>query len=121
MARGGSALTVAGLSGMGDLVLTCTGELSRNRTVGVELGKGRKLEEVLAGLGHVAEGVKTAKSAYGLAEKLGVDCPIIREVYLALYEGKPAKEALGALMSRELGYEFDRAAIARATLKKEEA
>lgn len=121
MVRGGSALTVAGLSGMGDLVLTCTGELSRNRTVGVELGKGRKLEDILAGLGHVAEGVKTAKSAQGLAEKLGVDCPITREVYLALYEGKSAKDALGALMSRELGYEFDRAAIARATLKKEES
>ncbi len=120
MARGGSALTVAGLSGMGDLVLTCTGELSRNRTVGFELGRGRSLEEILGGLGHVAEGVKTAKSAYGLAERLGVDCPIIREVHAVLYEGKPARDALGALMSRELGFEFDRAAIARATLKKEE-
>ncbi len=120
MARGGSALTVAGLSGMGDLVLTCTGELSRNRTVGVELGKGRSLTEILSGLGHVAEGVKTAKSAYGLAEKLGVDCSIIREVYRVLYEDKPAQDALGALMSGELGFEFDRAAIARATLKKED-
>src|SRR5262249_20081939 len=67
MTRGGSALTLAGLAGMGDLVLTCTGELSRNRTVGFEMGKGKKLAEVLAGLGHVAEGVKTTKSAFDLS------------------------------------------------------
>jgi glycerol-3-phosphate dehydrogenase (NAD(P)+) len=114
MKRGGSALTLAGLAGMGDLVLTCTGELSRNRTVGVELGKGRKLDEILAGLGHVAEGVKTAKSAYDLATKLGVEMPITREVYRALYENKPAARAVVDLMERELGPEFEREAMPHA-------
>lgn len=106
MARGGQALTLAGLAGMGDLVLTCTGELSRNRTVGVELGRGRKLSEILAGLGHVAEGVKTAKSAYDLSLKLGVDMPITRETYAVLYDDKPVIEAVRDLMGRELGPEF---------------
>jgi glycerol-3-phosphate dehydrogenase (NAD(P)+) len=117
MARGGSALTLAGLAGMGDLVLTCTGELSRNRTVGYEMGKGRRLGEALAGLGHVAEGVKTAKSAYDLARKLDVEMPITGEVYAVLYEDKPVERAVRDLMARELGYEFDPRAIARATLK----
>ena len=115
MARGGSALTVAGLAGMGDLVLTCTGELSRNRTVGVELGKGRKLGDILAGLGHVAEGVKTARAAFDLGKKLGVEMPITREVHAVLYDDKPVHSAVHDLMSRELGYEFDPAYIARAT------
>jgi glycerol-3-phosphate dehydrogenase (NAD(P)+) len=84
--------------------------------VGVEMGKGRTLEDVLAGLGHVAEGVKTAKSAYDLSVKLGVEMPITHEVYAVLYEGKPLTRAVHDLMSRELGYEFDPAAIARATL-----
>jgi glycerol-3-phosphate dehydrogenase (NAD(P)+) len=106
LARGGQALTLAGLAGMGDLVLTCTGELSRNRTVGIELGRGRKLQEILAGLGHVAEGVKTAKSAHELALKLGVEMPIVHETYRVLYEDKPAMEAVRDLMSRELGPEF---------------
>jgi glycerol-3-phosphate dehydrogenase (NAD(P)+) len=106
MARGGSPLTLAGLAGMGDLVLTCTGELSRNRTVGVELGRGRKLGEVLASLGHVAEGVKTAKSAYDLSLKLSVDMPIMREVYAVLYDDKPLEKAVADLMARELGPEF---------------
>jgi glycerol-3-phosphate dehydrogenase (NAD(P)+) len=117
MARGGSALTLAGLAGMGDLVLTCTGELSRNRTVGYEMGKGRKLPDVLSGLGHVAEGVKTAKSGNDLSRKLGVDMPITREVYAVLYESKPVDRALADLMSRELGHEFDPRAVARATLR----
>jgi glycerol-3-phosphate dehydrogenase (NAD(P)+) len=117
MARGGSALTLAGLAGMGDLVLTCTGELSRNRTVGYEMGKGRKLAEVLASLGHVAEGVKTSKSAHDLGKKLGVDMPITREVYAVLYEDKPVQKAVEDLMSRELGHEFDPRAVARATLR----
>ncbi|MGH7297056.1 MAG: NAD(P)H-dependent glycerol-3-phosphate dehydrogenase [Polyangiaceae bacterium] len=117
MARGGSALTLAGLAGMGDLVLTCTGELSRNRTVGYEMGKGRKLADVLAGLGHVAEGVKTARSAHDLAGKLGVDMPITAEVYSVLYEDKPVERAVADLMSRELGHEFDPRAVARATLR----
>jgi glycerol-3-phosphate dehydrogenase (NAD(P)+) len=113
MARGGQPLTLAGLAGMGDLVLTCTGELSRNRTVGVELGKGRKLADVLAGLGHVAEGVKTAKSAYDISKKLGVEMPIMAEVYQVLYEDKPLSKAVVDLMARELGPEFEPEALSR--------
>ncbi len=100
--KGGQPLTVAGLSGMGDLVLTCTGELSRNRTVGFELGKGRQLPEILATLGHVAEGVKTAKSAYDLSVREGVDMPIAHEVYKVLYEGKSPRQAVVDIMTREL-------------------
>jgi glycerol-3-phosphate dehydrogenase (NAD(P)+) len=106
MAKGGSALTLAGLAGLGDLVLTCTGELSRNRTVGFELGRGRKLDEVLATLGHVAEGVKTTKSAYDLGAKLGVEMPITTEVYRVLYEGKAPRQAVADLMARSLRPEF---------------
>jgi glycerol-3-phosphate dehydrogenase (NAD(P)+) len=106
MARGAAPLTLAGLAGVGDLVLTCTGELSRNRTVGIELGRGRTLRETLASLGHVAEGVKTAKSAYDLSMKLSVDMPIMREVYAVLYEDKPLAQAVRDLMARELGPEF---------------
>lgn len=102
VAKGADPLTLAGLSGMGDLVLTCTGELSRNRTVGVELGKGRSLDDVLAGLGHVAEGVKTAKSAYDLAQKLGVEIPICSESYQVLYEGKSPQEAVRDVLTRPL-------------------
>ena len=103
--RGANPLTVAGLSGMGDLVLTCTGELSRNRTVGYEMGKGRSLEDVLATLGHVAEGVKTAKSAYDLGLKLDVDMPITQEVYRVLYEQKSPRQAVVDLMTRALSRE----------------
>jgi glycerol-3-phosphate dehydrogenase (NAD(P)+) len=106
IAKGGSALTLAGLAGLGDLVLTCTGELSRNRTVGFELGRGRTLDEVLAKLGHVAEGVKTTKSAYDLGVKLGVDLPITSEVYHVLYEGKSPRQAVSDLMTRSLRPEF---------------
>jgi len=100
--KGGNLLTVAGLSGMGDLVLTCTGDLSRNRTVGFELGKGRKLDDILASLGHVAEGVKTCKSAYDLSVREGVDMPITHEVYKVLYEGKSPRQAVVDIMTREL-------------------
>ncbi len=103
--RGANPLTVAGLSGMGDLVLTCTGELSRNRTVGYEMGKGRSLDDVLATLGHVAEGVKTAKSAYDLGIKLDVDMPITQEVYHVLYEQKSPRQAVADLMTRALSRE----------------
>jgi glycerol-3-phosphate dehydrogenase (NAD(P)+) len=108
VARGGSPLTLAGLAGMGDLVLTCTGELSRNRTVGVELGKGKRLAEILAHLGHVAEGVKTTKSAYDLSKKLGVDMPITVEIYKVIYEDKPIERAVSDLMGRELVSEFEK-------------
>ena len=98
----GDPLTLAGLAGMGDLVLTCTGDLSRNRQVGLELGKGRKLADVLAGMTMVAEGVKTAKSAYELSVKRGVNMPIVHEAYRILYEDRPPLEAMNALMTREL-------------------
>jgi len=100
--KGGNLLTVAGLSGMGDLVLTCTGDLSRNRTVGVELGKGRKLADILAGLGHVAEGVKTAKSAYDLGVRQAIEMPITVEVYQVLYQDKDPKQAVVDIMTRAL-------------------
>ncbi len=104
--KGGDQRTLAGLAGLGDLVLTCTGELSRNRTVGMELGKGRKLDEVLSGLGHVAEGVKTARSVYHLARQLGVELPICAEAYRVLHEGKSTAQALDDLLSRPLKAEF---------------
>jgi glycerol-3-phosphate dehydrogenase (NAD(P)+) len=106
VARGGEAITLAGLAGIGDLVLTCTGDLSRNRTVGVELGKGRKLDDIIGNLGHVAEGVKTTKSAYDLSKRLGVELPIITSVYQVLYENKPVVDAVRDLMGRELTAEF---------------
>ncbi len=102
IAKGGNVLTLAGLSGLGDLILTCTGELSRNRTVGFELGQGRKLADVLNSLGHVAEGVTTAHSAYHLAQSLGVDLPISSEVYHVLYENKPVADAVRDVLARPL-------------------
>lgn len=109
LAMGAQASTFAGLAGMGDLVLTCTGDLSRNRTVGMQLGQGKKLADILSGMRMVAEGVKTAESAYRLAGKLGVEMPITEQVYLVLYEDKPARQAVIDLMTRELkaeGMEF---------------
>ncbi len=100
--KGGQEHTLAGLSGLGDLVLTCTGELSRNRTLGFELGRGKELAAVEQALGHVAEGVVTAKSAYHLAERLGVDLPISSEVYRVLYEHKPVSEAVRDVLGRPL-------------------
>jgi len=105
MVKGGSALTLAGLAGLGDLVLTCTGAASRNRTVGLELGKGRTLKEILAGMTQVAEGVRTAKSARDLSIKLNVDMPITQEVYNVLYEDKPVRQAVTDLMTRTLSRE----------------
>lgn len=97
---GGNPLTLAGLAGMGDLVLTCTGELSRNRKVGMELGRGRSLDDILKEMKQVAEGVKTAKSARDLSLKVGVELPICEQVYRIAYEGTPAKAAVAALMGR---------------------
>jgi glycerol-3-phosphate dehydrogenase (NAD(P)+) len=101
-AMGANPATFSGLAGMGDLVLTCTGDLSRNRTVGRELGRGRKLEEILGGMKMVAEGVKTTLSAYQLACKLGVEVPITEQAYRILYEGKDPRQAVADLMLREL-------------------
>jgi glycerol-3-phosphate dehydrogenase (NAD(P)+) len=102
MAMGGNLQTFSGLAGMGDLVLTCTGGLSRNRTLGTRLGKGEKLDDILKNAKTVAEGVKTAKAARALANKFEVDMPIVEEVYQLLYEGKDPKAAVKDLMSREL-------------------
>ena len=99
---GGAAETFAGLAGMGDLVLTCTGDLSRNRSVGLELGKGRKIDEIIGGMQMIAEGVQTTLSTYQLAEKLGVDVPIIEQMYLILYQDKDPRQAVTDLMLRDL-------------------
>jgi glycerol-3-phosphate dehydrogenase (NAD(P)+) len=107
VAKGASPLTIAGLAGMGDLVLTCTGDLSRNRTIGFELGRGKRLEDAIRELGHVAEGVKTAQSAHDLSHRMGVDMPITEQVYLALFEDKPARDAVSELMGRALRPELD--------------
>lgn len=101
-AKGGQPLTVAGLAGLGDLILTCTGDLSRNRKVGFELGRGRALADVLSSLGHVAEGVTTAKSAYDLAARLGVELPICSQVYAVLYGDRTPEAAVDELLSRPL-------------------
>lgn len=106
VARGANPITLSGLAGLGDLVLTCTGELSRNRRVGMELGKGKSLEEILGGLGQVAEGVATARSSRALAKKLGVEVPITDQVYAILHEGKDPKQAVAELMTREPKPEF---------------
>jgi glycerol-3-phosphate dehydrogenase (NAD(P)+) len=100
-AKGAQAETFAGLAGMGDLVLTCTGDLSRNRTVGIELGRGRKLGEILGGMRMVAEGVKTTLSAYQLAQKLGVVMPITEQMYQILYQDKAPRQAVSELMMRQ--------------------
>ncbi len=97
---GGNPLTLSGLAGMGDLVLTCTGELSRNRRVGIALGKGQKLEDILKEMKQVAEGVKTARAARDLAVKTGVELPICEQVYQIMYEGKNPKAAVLDLMGR---------------------
>ena len=102
MAKGANPLTLAGLSGMGDLVLTCTGDLSRNRNVGLQIGQGKSLKEILGSMQMVAEGVRTAKSAKALSDRDGVDMPITQQVYAMLYEDKPPLEAVGDLMTRPL-------------------
>ena len=106
--QGANPLTLAGLAGMGDLVLTCTGDLSRNRSVGMELGRGRKLPEILASMTMVAEGVKTTKSAFDLAAKIGVTMPIVGEMHEVLYGAKSPTEAVVALMTRTPRPERDR-------------
>lgn len=103
---GANPLTLSGLAGMGDLVLTCTGGLSRNRTLGYQLGQGRKIEEILADMNMVAEGVKTSKSIYQLSKKLDVEMPICEQVYYVIYEGKDVREAVADLMKRDLKREM---------------
>jgi glycerol-3-phosphate dehydrogenase (NAD(P)+) len=100
--EGANLETLMGLAGLGDLVLTCTGSLSRNRFVGQELGKGRTLDEITSGLNEIAEGVKTTLAVKKLAERVGVDMPITNEVHAVLYEGKLASAAANQLMTRPL-------------------
>ena len=101
VAVGARRETFAGLAGMGDLVLTCTGSLSRNRTVGYRLGQGASLEEILADMSAVAEGVRNAEAVCALADRHGVEMPITREVHAIVHEGRDPAEALAALMSRD--------------------
>lgn len=100
VALGGSAETLMGLTGVGDLILTCTGGLSRNRRVGIALGQGRTLADTLAALGHVAEGVQCARAVKASAERLGVDMPITVAVSAILFDGLAPREALGHLLAR---------------------
>ena len=104
---GANPHTFAGLTGVGDLVLTCTGDLSRNHTVGKKIGEGKQLDQILAEMRMVAEGVKTAKSVYNLSCELGVDMPISHEVYHILYEGLKPQKALHRLMTRDLKNEIE--------------
>lgn len=106
-AMGADARTFYGLSGMGDLVLTCTGALSRNHTVGMRLGQGESLPQILGGMQAVAEGVRTSRAALGLAARHGVDMPIVREVCAVLFEGKPCRRAVTDLMERAARAETD--------------
>ncbi len=103
---GGNAETLFGLSGAGDLILTCTGDLSRNRSVGILLGQGRPLAEILRDLGHVAEGVYTVREVHVLARRLEVDMPICAAVYRVLYEHVPAANAVEDLLNRAPNSEF---------------
>ncbi len=100
MKLGAHPLTVSGLSGMGDLVLTCTGDLSRNRHVGIELGRGKKLPQILDEMTMVAEGVKTTKSAFELTQRLGVPMPLIEGMYRILYEQADPRHEVAELMAR---------------------
>jgi len=103
---GADTKTLSGLAGMGDLILTATGSLSRNRTLGVRLGQGEKLADITASVNTIAEGVKTTSAAYELAKKTETDMPILNALYKILYENKPAGEAVKELMSRSLKDEF---------------
>jgi glycerol-3-phosphate dehydrogenase (NAD(P)+) len=100
MRLGANPLTFAGLAGLGDLVLTCTGDLSRNRQVGLKLGQGQFIENILKEMSMIAEGVKTTSSVYALAEKYKVDMPITNQVYKVLYEGLDPKDAVNELLKR---------------------
>ncbi|MBP9943982.1 MAG: NAD(P)-dependent glycerol-3-phosphate dehydrogenase [Desulfomicrobium sp.] len=101
-AMGARPATFMGLSGMGDLVLTCTGDLSRNRRVGLAIGRGQTLDEVLAGMHNVAEGVKTAQAVHALGVKRGIELPITAQVHAVLFEGKSPAAAVRELMTRPL-------------------
>jgi glycerol-3-phosphate dehydrogenase (NAD(P)+) len=105
VAMGGKPQTLAGLAGLGDLVLTCTGDLSRNRTVGMELARGRKLEEIVSSMKMVAEGVKTTNVAVELAKRYSVEMPIAEQMYQMLHFGCSPQQAIRRLMERSLKVE----------------
>ncbi len=105
VAMGADPVTFSGLSGLGDLVLTCTGDLSRNRTVGLKLGQGKKLPEILDEMEMVAEGVKTTKSVHDLVSRMKIEMPILDQVYEILYNGKDCSTAVIDLLTRELKVE----------------
>jgi glycerol-3-phosphate dehydrogenase (NAD(P)+) len=107
VALGANAQTFAGLSGVGDLVLTCSGDASRNRRVGLALGQGRAMADILAEMKQIAEGVKTAKVAHALAHRIDVDAPIIDAMYKVIHENLPAREAVAQLLSRPMRHERD--------------
>jgi len=106
-AVGADPRTIAGLSGMGDLVLTCTGDLSRNRTVGIRLGRGESLEAIVSSMREVAEGVHNTRSSYELAGELGVEMPIVEQMYAVIEQGKDPRRAMLDLMSRRVRPEID--------------
>jgi glycerol-3-phosphate dehydrogenase (NAD(P)+) len=107
VALGATPDTFAGLAGLGDLILTCTGALSRNRAVGVAIGEGQTLDQALAGKDSVAEGVLNTQSARALAEKASVEMPIVEATYRILFEGCAPRQAVAELMARELRPERD--------------
>jgi glycerol-3-phosphate dehydrogenase (NAD(P)+) len=102
VAMGARTETFAGLSGLGDLVATCTSRHSRNRYVGEQIGRGKKLHEILLSMSMIAEGIETTRSTHDLARRRSVDLPITAEVYRVLFENKPPQEAIGHLMGRSL-------------------
>jgi glycerol-3-phosphate dehydrogenase (NAD(P)+) len=104
---GGDRQTLSGLSGLGDLVLTCTGDLSRNRTVGLRLGRGERLPDIVASMKEVAEGVRNTRSVRDLASSVGVEMPITEQMYLLLYEDKPPRQVVIDLMTRGLKRETE--------------
>jgi glycerol-3-phosphate dehydrogenase (NAD(P)+) len=107
VSMGAKPLTFAGLTGIGDLILTCTGDLSRNRMVGLKIAKGVPVEEIISGMKMVAEGIKTSLSAYNLAKKMGIEMPITTEVYNVVYKGKDPRKAVKDLMTRQLKVELE--------------
>ena len=104
---GAQPLTFSGLAGLGDLIVTCTGDLSRNRMVGLKIAEGIAIDEIISSMKMIAEGIKTSQAAYKLAQKMGIEMPITTEVYRIIYEGKDPRRAVKDLMTRQLKEELD--------------
>ena len=102
LAVGGQGRTLAGLAGLGDLLLTCTGALSRNRMVGVQLASGKQLDEIVGSMQMIAEGIETTKATMDLALRHGIEMPITEQMHALLFEARPASEAIRQLMERSL-------------------